>query len=65
MVAGSASVLVEGVAPANDQLYDVALEDRLVKSVQVPGQMWFAEVNSATGSGDKALIQQLPPSLML
>ena len=47
MPVGFTSVLVDGVAPGNDHMNEVALTERLLKFVQVPGQIWLGAVNNA------------------
>ena len=47
MLVGFISVLTDGFAPGKFHMYEVALIDRFVKSVQVPGQISLGAENIA------------------
>ena len=49
MPAGFASVLTAGFPPGKLQRKLTPLDERFVKSVHVPGQIWLGPLNAATG----------------
>src|SRR5688500_3899764 len=49
MFVGFTSVLTDGLAPGKDHRKEKQFREMFVKSVQVPGQIWFGALKSAMG----------------